>query len=104
MDQSTTEKDRRPASMVMVVHRTTATNLVYCILRPSRDADPPPLAPAPRMFLLLESGQPFYHGWDTARGRVLQSHGEQVVVHLEQRLLGTIAARGRGELHAGKRE
>ena len=56
------------------------------------------------MLLLLEFGQPFYHGWDTARGRVLQAHGEQVVVHLEQRLFGTIAARGRGELHAGKRE
>ena len=61
------------------------------------------------MLLLLESDQPFHHGRDPARGRILQPHREQVVVHLEQRLLGAIAAaagrrRRRGELHAGERE
>ena len=58
------------------------------------------------MLLLLESDQPFYHGRDPARRRILQSHSEQVVVHPEQRLLRAIAGPRprRGELHAGERE
>jgi hypothetical protein len=59
------------------------------------------------MLLLLELTQPFYHGGNTARGRILQAHGEQVVVYFEQRLLGAtgIGTGGcSGELDAGKRE
>jgi hypothetical protein len=59
------------------------------------------------MLLLLEFSQPFYHGGNTARRRILQAHCEQVVVYFEQRLLGAtgIGAGGcGGELDAGKRE
>ena len=83
------------------------TNLVYRILRPGRDADPPTLAPAPRMLLLLEFRQPFYHGGNTACGRILQTHGEHAVVYFQQRLLAgrAIGSKGGcGELDAGERE
>jgi len=59
------------------------------------------------MLLLLEFSQPFYHGGNTARGRILQTHGEHVVVYFEQRLLAGRAiggTGGSGELDAGERE
>lgn len=80
------------------------TNLVYRILRPRRDADPPPLAPVPRVLLLLEFDQPFCHREDTACGRILQTHGEHVVVYFKQCLLAGRVIGGSGELDAGERE
>lgn len=59
------------------------------------------------MLLLLEFSQPFYHGGNTACGRILQTHGEHAVVYFQQRLLAGRAiggTGGSGELDAGERE
>jgi hypothetical protein len=59
------------------------------------------------MLLLLEFNQPFYHGGDTACGRILQTHGEYAVIYFQQRLLASRAiggTGGSGELDAGERE
>jgi hypothetical protein len=60
------------------------------------------------MLLLLEFSQPFYHWGNTACGRILQAHGEHVVVYFKQRLFAgraiRVGARGSGELDAGERE
>ena len=59
------------------------------------------------MLLLLEFSQPFYHGGYTACGRILQTHGEQVVLYFKQSLLAGRAIGGTGgggELDAGERE
>jgi hypothetical protein len=59
------------------------------------------------MLLLLEFSQPFYHGGNTACGRILQAHGEHVVVYVKQRLLAGRAigsTGGSGELDASERE
>ena len=59
------------------------------------------------MLLLLKLSQPFYHGGYTACGRILQTHGEHVIVYFKQRLLAGRAIGGTGgggELDAGERE
>ncbi len=85
-------------------------HLVNRVLRSRSDADPPPfLKPPPSVLPLLEVRQPLDQRRDPARGRVLQAHREQFVVHFELYFLGAgagdraIHAR-RGELDAGERE